>query len=90
MHHDLKSQDPHFGNLQKGIKPFEIRRDDRNFQAGDTVTYQHYWPNGIYSGEEVGPFRIGLVVRHKNFPEGIKPGFCVYAHTLVNTTRELT
>jgi hypothetical protein len=83
MHHSLKIQDPHFTHLQAGIKPFEIRRDDRNFQPGDTVTYSHVWANGIYSGEETGPYLIGLVIRAKDFPAGIQPGCCVYAHRLI-------
>ena len=83
MHHDLKSVEPHYGNVKAGIKPMEIRGDDRNFQTGDTVTYHQFdAETGQLTGEKIGPYLIGLVVRHKNFPAGIMPGYCVYAHSL--------
>ena len=79
MHHDLKSAEPHFTNVCLGIKPMEVRRDDRDFRIGDTVTY-HRVKDGEMTGDTVGPFTIGLVIRHRDFPEGIQPGFCVYSH----------
>lgn len=75
MHHDLKIWPIHFSRIVDGTKTFEIRENDRYFQPDDTVTL-HEWdpspaqaaegkgrsstPRG-YTGEEVGPFRIGVV-----------------------------
>ena len=81
MHHDLKSREPHFTNVCLGIKPMEVRRDDRDFQTNDTVTY-HQFVDGEMTGRKVGPFVIGLVIRHCDFPDGIQPGFCVYSHRI--------
>lgn len=42
QHHDLKSFPVHFQPAIEGRKTFEIRRNDRNFQSGDTVTLHEY------------------------------------------------
>lgn len=35
--HELKCHDVYFDAIQSGLKSFEVRRDDRGFQKGDTV-----------------------------------------------------
>ena len=35
--HKLKTIQPYFNDVQNGIKSFEIRKDDRNFQVGDRL-----------------------------------------------------
>lgn len=46
-HHDLKSYPDHFQPALEGRKTFEIRRNDRNYQPGDTVTLHEYsYDNG--------------------------------------------
>jgi len=52
MHHDLKSIEPHYSNVIEGIKPFEIRKNDRNYQTGDTVNY-HQFENGKATGKTI-------------------------------------
>lgn len=37
-HHDLKTDPDVFKLSQEGLKPYEIRFNDRNFQPGDTLT----------------------------------------------------
>lgn len=38
MHHKLKTHPAMFRAVRDGVKNFEVRKDDRAFQAGDTVT----------------------------------------------------
>ena len=54
MHHELKILPPYFEAVIDGRKTFEIRKDDRGFQAGDTVTLREYDPEykGYYRSEE--------------------------------------
>lgn len=40
--HDLKVVVPYFGYLQKGLKDFEVRFDDRDFLVDDTLNLQEY------------------------------------------------
>lgn len=54
MHHDLKILPPYFQAVLDGRKTFEIRKDDRGYQAGDTVMLHEYDPEfrGSYKTEE--------------------------------------
>lgn len=54
MHHELKILPPYFEAVIDGRKTFEIRKDDRGFQAGDTVTLREYDPEykGYHRSEE--------------------------------------
>lgn len=38
QHHDLKCVAKHFQPLVDGVQKAEVRRDDRKYQIGDTVT----------------------------------------------------
>jgi len=54
MHHELKILPSYFSAIMDGRKTFEIRYDDRGYQAGDTVTLREYDPEykGYYRSEE--------------------------------------
>lgn len=54
MHHEIKILPPYFEAVIDGRKSFEIRKDDRGYQAGDTVTLREYDPEykGYYRAEE--------------------------------------
>nr|DAF77118.1 MAG TPA: activating signal cointegrator [Caudoviricetes sp.] len=43
-HHVLKAHPPMFYALKDGTKNFEVRKDDRAYQAGDTVEINYYDP----------------------------------------------
>jgi len=43
--HDLKTLPVYFDAVHRGEKTFEIRRDDRGFQKGDTVRLRRYAPD---------------------------------------------
>lgn len=49
-HHDLKSFPAHFRPVLEGRKTFEIRRNDRDFQPGDSVTLHEFAPQEGYTG----------------------------------------
>lgn len=73
MIHHLKTVQPFFDDMKNGIKTFESRKDDRNFQVGDILVLHEYDPRtNEYSGD----------VLHKRItyklPEGAcSPGYCV-------------
>lgn len=48
MEHDLKIERPYFEAVKDGRKTFEIRYNDRGFQAGDTVWLREY--GAYYTG----------------------------------------
>ncbi|MGV8982107.1 DUF3850 domain-containing protein [Clostridium sp.] len=47
MTHELKTLRKYFDAVCDGKKTFEVRKDDRNFQVGDTLTLKRY-ENGEY------------------------------------------
>ncbi|MGM0917896.1 RNA-binding protein [Bacillus sp. NMCC4] len=50
--HDLKIMHQFFWALKTGIKGFEIRKNDRDFQVGDIVRLREY-KEGQYTGRLV-------------------------------------
>ncbi|SOD42430.1 DUF3850 domain-containing protein [Nitrosovibrio sp. Nv4] len=72
QHHDLKSIPDHFQPSTEGRKTFEIRKDDRNFQVGDTVTLHEYCYD-YYTGRQVSG-RISYIDRFAQ-----QEGYVVFA-----------
>lgn len=50
--HELKIYPHYFQAIVDGNKTFEIRKNDRGFQVGDTVILKE-WDNIKYSGREI-------------------------------------
>lgn len=60
--HELKIEESYFEAIADGRKNFEIRLNDRGFQAGDSVILQEiYTKNGTYTGRQIKA-RIGYVI----------------------------
>ena len=69
MKHELKIWPQYFERVADGSKTFELRRNDRGFQPGDTVVLKEYDPDHLYVNEPCGPytgrkltFRVGYVL----------------------------
>lgn len=83
--HVLKCWPNYFQAIVEGRKNFEVRYDDRGFQAGDKVTLREYDPNGLtesssYSGREIEA-TIGYVL-HNTPPrsaEALVPGYVAFS-----------
>jgi hypothetical protein len=80
--HKLKIAPRWFDAVSYGAKPFEVRRDDRDYQVGDVLVLRewieyHWTPwGGYYTGRSVMR-RVTYVLRHEDFPQGIAEGYCV-------------
>lgn len=82
MNHKLKTWPLFFNELQSGMKTFELRKDDRHFQKGDTIVCEEYDPDGAIG--EFGPgarftgrsikFMITYVLGNM---EGLTPGYVI-------------
>lgn len=46
-HHVLKAHPPMFYALKDGTKNFEVRKDDRAYQTGDTVEITYFEPAAV-------------------------------------------
>lgn len=70
MTHTLKTWPEPFKAVCEGYKTFEIRKDDRNFELGDSLILQEWNPDfETYTGKEIH-VRITFIGRGEPYPEG--------------------
>lgn len=53
MVHYLKTLPEYFQSVKIGIKNFEIRKNDRNFQIGDELALLEYTPQNGFTGDYI-------------------------------------
>lgn len=70
--HDLECWLPYFYDVQRGVKNFEIRRNDRDYQVGDVLRLREWMQDGhYYTGR-----KIEVLVKYiTDFEQ--QPGFVV-------------
>lgn len=70
--HDLKTLPEYYAAVEKGIKTYELRFDDRNYAVGDMLILRE-WENGKYTGR-----RLTATITHilKDFA-GLTDGWAV-------------
>lgn len=82
--HELKILRPFADAISRGEKTFEVRKNDRNFEAGDIVEFT------ALSTETLNPeahpingrqYKVGYVLRFEDFPAGLQEGFAVFTIT---------
>ena len=77
--HKLKTLTSHFQAVEKGIKKFEVRKNDRNFHVGDFLELiEIVGPDSIETGRRM-KCRIDYIMHGPLF--GIKEGYCVMSIT---------
>jgi hypothetical protein len=76
--HHLKTWQVPFDALWDGSKTFEVRRNDRDFKVGDTLTLQEWFVDHVRWGERIIDARISYIL-HGGF--GLEPGFCCLSLT---------
>lgn len=77
--HELKTWPEYFQAVIDGIKPFEVRKADRNFQVGDVLMLREWSPQTEkYSGRHIGKF-VSCILHGGKF--GIAPDYVVMGLT---------
>jgi hypothetical protein len=70
MIHELKTWPQYFQRVKDGSKTFEVRKNDRGFQLGDSVVLREWDPNSEnstaitpkgYTDEKPLEFKIGYI-----------------------------
>jgi hypothetical protein len=74
QHHYLKTETEYYQAVEKGIKKFELRKNDRNFQVYD-VLYLEETVNGVYTGRKLPPMEIKYILHGGKY--GLEDGHCV-------------
>jgi len=68
--HELKVNPQFWQPLKRGEKPFEVRRNDRDFKVGDICKFREYDPSFGYAGSDT----LGLPITYILYPEDFVPG----------------
>ncbi len=95
QHHNLKAIQPYFGHVRSGIKTFELRKNDRNFMVGDSVSLGEFNPEFGYTGETVNlvityvlqVFTATHPTLQANPPlaEALAEGWCIFGFRIDDT-----
>lgn len=83
MTHKLKLLPTYFEAVRLGNKTFEVRKDDRGFNEGDTLILQEWTPNG-YTEREI-EVAVTYILRDTEY---CKEGYCVMGIKLVATWQQ--
>ena len=77
--HRLKTVQPYFERCWQQSKTFEVRKNDRDFQKGDTVYLQEYdAETNLYSGKEIRGTILYVLHEYPAIEKGyIVFSFCV-------------
>ncbi len=71
----IKIKPEYYKAVLSGLKTFEIRKDDRNYQVGDTVCLNE-WDGGDYTGRYT---KVTITYVLRDVPEyGLMPGYCIF------------
>lgn len=71
--HELKTIQPFFDDVARGIKTFEIRLNDRGFQAGDILLLREWDEDADKFGQRIVVRTVAYVLQDERF---LQPGYC--------------
>jgi len=63
--HELKTWPEYFQTVKTGIKPFEVRKDDRPFQIGDELLLKEFVPKNYYEDQTQDEYYTGNICHRK-------------------------
>jgi len=73
--HILKVAQPYWDAIQSGLKPWEFRKNDRNFQAGDYLHLKEVTQDGEDFTGRMLEAEITFMLNGPKF--GLPEGYCV-------------
>jgi hypothetical protein len=79
MIHHLKTWPEYFKAVQSGKKPFELRKNDRNFQVGDVLMLHEYDPEIGLNDMSIGSaLRLEVTyIFEDDGTFGLEKGYCI-------------
>ena len=78
QHHYLKCETKFFQAIERGLKKFELRKNDRDFKKYDMV-YLQETINGIKTGRELPPIEIRYILKDTDGGKyGLCQGHCIF------------
>lgn len=74
QHHYLKTETEFYQAVEAGVKTFELRKNDRDFQVGDIVTLMEV-VKAEFTGRELPAKEIKYILHGGQF--GLPEGYCI-------------
>lgn len=87
MLHELKIKSRFYWDIYSRRKSFEIRNNDRNFRVGDVLRLKVIDPEPDMIPPRLDCY-VTYVLYHKDFPDGIAPGYCVMGIRVMGRVKE--
>lgn len=75
MIHDLKTWPVYFEAVADGRKPFELRKNDRNYESGDSLRLWYFDPDTKHKNGACIEAEITYILRGPAF--GLEDGWCI-------------
>jgi hypothetical protein len=80
--HLLKTIQPYFDDISLGKKPFELRKNDRNFKLGDIILLIEYNPVSDQIIPKIIATRVTYFMGDNH--AGIEQGYCILGVTVLD------
>ena len=74
-HHYLKTETRYYQDIERGVKKFELRKNDRDFQVFDMVYLQEV-VDGKFTGRELPPIEIRYILFGGQW--GLDKDYCIF------------
>jgi len=74
QHIYLKTETQCYQDMERGLKTFEVRKNDRDYKVGD-ILYLQETVNGVFTGRETSGMEVIYILPGGQF--GIDPDYCV-------------
>lgn len=75
--HPLKTLAPFFDAVADGSKTFELRKNDRNYQVGDTLLLERWCEPGPLQDTKTAPIRKTVTYVLRGGQYGLDREFCI-------------
>lgn len=85
MNHFVKCWPDHFEKIFDGTKPFELRKNDRDYRVGDQVIIQEWIPETETYTSRVVVWQIAYLIEDPNW---LQPGYCCFGPSIGKINQE--
>ncbi|MBD3264155.1 MAG: DUF3850 domain-containing protein [Candidatus Omnitrophica bacterium] len=88
--HTLKTWPDIYKDMVRGIKQFDYRKNDRDFQVGDTLRLREYIPErrgGRFTGKTLY-VKVTYIIKDAPPAFGLPKGYCIMAFEKIGTKEE--
>lgn len=73
-HHELKTETAYYQAVEKGLKNFELRKNDRDFEVYDMLVLKEV-VNGVPTGRKLPQLEIIYILHGGQY--GLEPGYAI-------------